>query len=204
MDDGTAERWLPVAGYEGLYEVSDQGRVWSVPRRDSMGRPQGGRYLSPKSTGSTGYLKVTLMRDGVSDQRLVHRLVLEAFVGRCPDDSETRHLNATRTDNRLANLAWGTSSENNYDIVALGHHHNASRDTCKRGHLLEGDNLRVEYKPDGTIKKRVCRECVRAYKLEWAARKAPCSICGEPQMAKGLCNRHYLQQWAVAKKADNQ
>ena len=202
MDDGTAERWLPVVGYEGFYEVSDQGRIWSVPRLDPTGRRQGGRFLKPKSSGSTGYLKVTLMRNGVSDQRLIHRLVLEAFVGACPDDSETRHLNATRTDNRLVNLAWGTSSENNYDIVAAGNHHYAKRDTCMRGHLLEGDNLRLKLAPDGTVKARICRQCNRERKAEWAARKPPCSVCGGPQMALGLCNRHYLQQWAAAKKAD--
>lgn len=200
MDDGTAERWLPVVGYEGFYEVSDQGRIWSVPRLDPTGRRQGGRFLRPTLL-STGYLAIALCRAGKTSRFLVHRLVLTAFVGPCPEGSETRHLNAVRTDNRVANLAWGTSSENNYDIVAVGNHHYAKRDTCTRGHLLEGDNLRIEYKQDGSVKARRCRQCAREHKAEWAARKPPCSVCGAPQMALGLCNRHYLQQWAAAKKA---
>jgi len=56
----------------------------------------------------------------------VHRLVLEAFVGTCPPEMETMHLNGCRSDNRLENLKWGTHEENidglrTLDVIAIKH-----------------------------------------------------------------------------------
>jgi transcriptional regulator with XRE-family HTH domain len=62
--------------------------------------------------GSHGYLYVTLRSN---KKYLVHRLVLETFVGPCPAEMECRHLNGIKTDNRLDNLCWGTRSENMQD-----------------------------------------------------------------------------------------
>lgn len=100
------EIWRSVIGWEGLYEVSDQGRVRSL-RRDT-------RTMSPGRKGS-GYLYVNLARGGARRTRHVHRLVLEAFVGPCPAGCETRHLDGDPANNRLENLAWGTSAENKQD-----------------------------------------------------------------------------------------
>lgn len=52
--------------------------------------------------------------------RQVHQLVLEAFVGLCPDGMECRHLNGVRDDNRLENLCWGTRKENQNDKIVHG------------------------------------------------------------------------------------
>ncbi len=59
----------------------------------------------------------------------VHRLVLLAFKGPRPDGQYCRHLNGVPTDNRLANLAWGTKSENTFDKVGHGTHPHASKTT---------------------------------------------------------------------------
>lgn len=66
-------------------------------------------------TNRGGYLMVILYQDGVAKQKQVHRLILEAFVGPCPDDMECCHNNGVATDNRLSNLRWDTHSENMKD-----------------------------------------------------------------------------------------
>jgi len=58
-----------------------------------------------------GYMTVTLSDNGKQKKRLVHKLVLEAFVGPCPEGMQTRHLKNDKLNNRLDNLKWGTLQE---------------------------------------------------------------------------------------------
>lgn len=114
------EIWRPVAVPEfgDFYEVSDQGRVRSLPRMGGY-RPVAGRVLKPGKHG-TGYLNIVMSIDGIRVYRLIHQLVLEAFVGPPEPGQEARHLNGDRGDNRLDNLAWGTSAENEADKLRHG------------------------------------------------------------------------------------
>ena len=91
------------------YFVSDDGSVWSAFR----GR---WRRLKPHPQ-SRGHCTVDL---GKRNTRFVHRLVLEAFVGPCPDGMECRHLDGNPGNNRLENLAWGTPKENAADSIRHG------------------------------------------------------------------------------------
>lgn len=108
------EEWRPVVGHEDRYEVSDQGRVRSLVHQSRWGprRRKEPRLLKP-DTMKGGYLRVTLARDGKNTRRPVHLLVLETFVGPCPDGHEGSHVNGNPADNTRSNLAWETSSENN-------------------------------------------------------------------------------------------
>lgn len=101
------ERWVPVVvpEFEDLYEVSDQGNI----RRASTKR-----VLKP-GNHPRGYLSAVLSGRGIRTTVLLHRVVLEAFTGPCPEGLETRHGNGVRTDNRLENLSWGTSADNELD-----------------------------------------------------------------------------------------
>lgn len=105
------ERWLPVVGFKGLYEVSDLGRVRSLDRVDGQGRFWPGRMFRP-SIRRDGYLTVRLSDGLRGHSRLVHKLVLDAFVGLRPDNKEARHRNGIKTDCGLANLSWSTHAEN--------------------------------------------------------------------------------------------
>ncbi|PVB19745.1 NUMOD4 motif-containing HNH endonuclease [Mycobacteroides abscessus] len=109
------EAWLPVVGYEGLYEVSHLGRVKSVRRKGLQGGFIGGKILRP-GPQRRGYLTVHLYdKSGCGSSKRVHRLVAEAFYGPGPEGCEVLHLNDIPGDNRLENLRWGTRSENELD-----------------------------------------------------------------------------------------
>jgi len=116
------EEWRPVVGYEGVYEVSSLGQVRSLDRwvRANSGRRRTGvRYFTPSPSGKSRKYKKVLLRNP-DKQHLVHRLVLEAFVGPRPDNCEARHLDGDPSNNRLDNLAWGTKAENEADKVKHG------------------------------------------------------------------------------------
>lgn len=111
------ERWLPVVGYEGLYEVSDLGRVRSLGR-DAIGRRRQTRILSPAICDR---YPTVLLSNIVAKSIRVHRLVLEAFVGPCPIGMEARHFPDRDTTNyRLDNLRWDTRKNNHADKIAHG------------------------------------------------------------------------------------
>ena len=115
-----AERWKDIPGFEGCYQVSDMGRVRSLDRvLDCEHRFGGraerhykGRILSARAK-DCGHVNVSL---GANRTRLVHRLVLEAFVGPCPQGMECLHKDGNPGNNRLDNLHWGSRYENRADM----------------------------------------------------------------------------------------
>ena len=117
------ERWLPVVGYEELYEVSDLGRIRSLSRMaGTRGGPNTrcipGRVLKPGFDGN--YCHFTPCAEGIQRTAKIHATVLDAFVGVCPEGQECRHLDGNKRNNRLANLAWGTKKENAADALRHG------------------------------------------------------------------------------------
>lgn len=152
------ERWEPIRGFDG-YEVSDLGRVRSLDRDDSIGRPRSGRILRP-APGGSGYLTVRPSTNARPVTRTVHSLVLEAFVGARPDGMEACHLNGNKLDNRAVNLRWDSSSANKLDMVRHGTHRQTRKTHCPQGHELTDSNLdqhRLE-----KYGQRTCLTCRRA------------------------------------------
>jgi hypothetical protein len=118
------EEWRPIAGFEGSYEVSDQGRVRSLTRYiyclgNQKKRRLRGRIMQPRLSGR-GYWAMALRLGNVQYQSLLHRLVCAAFNGPAPTDALCRHLNDDRLDNRAVNLAWGTPADNAQDSIRNG------------------------------------------------------------------------------------
>ena len=158
-----SSEWRSVVGYEGVYEVSDQGHIRSLDRHiEQVGRSGKlyQRFMRGHSmtltVGSHGYPHVNLRRAGTSNLSLVHRLVLEAFIGPCPEGMEACHANDIKADNRLANLRWDSSEANKRDMLRNGGHYQANQTHCKHGH---------EFTPENTIARgdggRGCRACKR-------------------------------------------
>jgi len=109
--------WASVPGYEGFYEVSNQGDVRSLTRSVNYGRHDRVTYQGRelKQFVSGRYLSVKLAKAGVTKTMYVHELVLRAFEGERPKLSERceiRHLDGDKLNNRLSNLKYGTVSEN--------------------------------------------------------------------------------------------
>jgi hypothetical protein len=165
-----AETWKPVVGFEGLYEVSDHGRVRSLDHsttgKDGRTRRYRGRELKPSRTGGNR-LQLSLSKEGVRTMKRPHQLVLEAFVGPCPPGHEGCHYDDDSTNNRLSNLRWGTSSENSHDLVRNGNHNHARKTECKYGHEFSPENTKVL--PDGT---RYCRACHRRRCAAYRSKKS--------------------------------
>ena len=109
-----------IPGFQG-YGVRSDGTVWSC-RIAKRGRPGaiGNHWQQLKPHIDRGYAQVALRRNGKLRSYRVHRLVLEAFVGPCPDGQECRHKNGVSTDNRLENLCWGTPKDNRADARRQG------------------------------------------------------------------------------------
>lgn len=152
------EEWRPVVGYQGLYEVSDEGRVkshyWSPPK------------ILKAGTVKAGYKLVALAQGGVSTSFNVHRLVLEAFVGPSPAGTECCHGPGGPADNRLSNLRWDTPTENHFDQVRQGTHGGIRKTHCPRGHRYSIENT-YTYK-----NRRNCKRCVQIRGAEYRKRKA--------------------------------
>ena len=170
------EEWLPVVGFEGIYEVSDHGNVRSLDRFIANPLPTGvmrrqfitGKQLKPGLAKSGAYPYVNLSK-GYKDQKSkhVHRLVMDAFVGPRPTGMHVRHLDGNPTNNKLSNLTYGTPSENGRDAVRHGRNRQANRTHCKRGHELSEPNLYP-----GRDGKRDCRICAHVRYQESKLRRA--------------------------------
>ena len=116
------EIWKPVVGWEGFYEISNMGRARSlgrlVPRDGRCLKYIQGRLI--KRSYTQRYVGIGLSRNGKVVNRMLHHLVLEAFIGPRPSGMEACHFNGVRTDNRLDNLRWDTKKANEADKVRLG------------------------------------------------------------------------------------
>lgn len=154
----STEEWRAIPEWEGFYEVSSFGRVRSLPR--VVYRSNGyvlnlkGKILKT-NPDTRGHHQFRLNRPGVRKIARVHRIVLEAFVGPCPEGMGALHWDDDKDNNHLSNLRWGTPTENQYDRVRNGSHPFASRTHCSRGHEYTEENI---YRKPGQ-NARLCRTC---------------------------------------------
>lgn len=110
------EIWKPVVGYEGFYEISNQGRV----RRIAGGHgAKPGLVLKPQ-VGSHGYPTVVLQKLGCATTVLVHRLVAISFLGNPGDGREVNHKDSNRQNPTLENLEWVTRKGNILHAIQKG------------------------------------------------------------------------------------
>ena len=101
------EHWKEIAGYEGLYEVSDLGRVKSLGNNKSRKE----RILKPWKTHD-GYLRVGLNKDGHRKPLLVHRLIADAFIPNTNNLETVNHKDEDKTNNTVSNLEWMSRADN--------------------------------------------------------------------------------------------
>ena len=158
---------MPVMGYEGLYEVSDLGRVRSVERvvvRSNGVTQKVAASIRATAPKQSGHLCLTLYRDGHGRRFQVHCLMLESFVGPRPPGLQGLHWDDDPTNNDLANLRWGTPGDNRRDEVRNGNHFWANKTHCPRGHPY--DDVNTVHSKSG----RECRICTARSRREWRQR----------------------------------
>ncbi|MEC1155035.1 NUMOD4 domain-containing protein [Cytobacillus horneckiae] len=109
------EIWQDIAGYEGLYQVSNKGRVKSLLRKnigsDGRNRTFKEKILKPISDRK-GYFQVGLCKNGKAKMFLIHRLVSVAFIPNPNNKPEVNHKDGDKINNYASNLEWNTSREN--------------------------------------------------------------------------------------------
>jgi hypothetical protein len=189
----TGTVWLPVAGYEGYYEVSDSGQVRSVDRstigRDGRRLFHAGKVRKQKMWRDL-YWQVGLSRHSTNRVWNIHRLVCEAFHGPPTPGQVVRHLNGDSKDNRPENLQWGTPAENTADMLKHGRCHWLNLTHCKHGHEFTPENTRVTVARSGG-QQRNCRECERLRSIPKnrkrdqkraaeSRRLLACQVCEQP------------------------
>ncbi len=125
FNDYSEEQWLPITGYEGLYEVSSNGRVKSLNRlidyKDcNTIRVHKGKLIK-RYINTHGYIQYYLRNNKKGNKHMSeHRLVAIAFIPNPEHKLYVNHKNGIKTDNRVKNLEWCTSSENNKHAYDTG------------------------------------------------------------------------------------
>lgn len=139
------------------YAVTRDGKVFVKRRIDSRGRKAGRRFLSPVRQINGRFL-VCLYSEGKSYQKQVHRLVLENFVGPCPEGMECRHLDGNPANNHLNNLKWGTKVENAKDRELHGR---TAKGLTNGMSILSEDQVRIIFDAynDGVATQRELAKC---------------------------------------------
>jgi hypothetical protein len=105
------EQWKPIIGFESIYEVSDHGNVRSI----KLGKL---KKISLDKTTNRQFLN--LWKNNKQNVVRIHKLVLEAFVGQCPNGLECCHNDGNSLNNHLSNLRWDTHTSNIHDRIKHG------------------------------------------------------------------------------------
>jgi len=115
------EIWKDIEGFEG-YQVSNYGGIKSCRPVNGIGGLKDIYRLLKLPVDRKGYYRIALRRNNKPIKMFVHRIVLETFVGLCPNGMEARHLDGNSQNNYVENLTWGTPTENRHDRIKHGTH----------------------------------------------------------------------------------
>jgi hypothetical protein len=130
------EIWKEIKGYEGIYEVSNLGRIKSLPRYKIR------TERISKAKVNVRYRKFTLSVDSIKVDKLVHVLVAQAFVPNPFNKNGVNHKDGDTWNNRADNLEWCTQGENNEHAKQMGLHHGFG-ETHYRSKLTESQAIEI-------------------------------------------------------------
>ena len=143
------ETWLPIPGYEGIYEASNQGRIRSLDRFVNHGLGSAKRKIKGRvlkcNPGNHGYPAVNLYKDGKVTFLCVHRLIALTFIGPCPKDHEVAHNDGNRLNPKASNLRYATRAENMQDAIkhgtaAVGYNNRMAKLSPEQVSAIKNDN----------------------------------------------------------------
>lgn len=165
------EQWRGIAGFDG-YEVSSFGNLRAMFSHNKRPFP---RTLNSRTSGR-GYHAIHLWRNGKRSKKMVHRLVVEAFIGHIPDDMVVNHIDGVKVNNRVDNLEIVTQFENMRHAARMKLLPNSKKTHCKHGHQFNKENTYIDR--EGF---RMCRACWKISKLRSHLRKHPASPVEAPK-----------------------
>jgi len=142
------EQWKDVVGYEGIYRVSNMGRIKSLSRKVDHEYSKKIFIKERILKGwliNSGYFSIGLSKDGYNSKKLIHRIVAEAFITNPENKPEINHKNGIKTDNRVENLEWCSSSHNKLHSFKMGLSPKPKRKGEKNGRskLTKNDVLQI-------------------------------------------------------------
>lgn len=117
------EEYRDIEGFNGLYQISNYGNVWSIISQKIL-KPS---FIKGSNSINYGAYCVTLYKHKKPHRRYIHILVCETFISSRPDGMQVRHLDSDTSNNRLDNLQWGTPKENCEDQIKTGNRAYGSR-----------------------------------------------------------------------------
>ncbi len=182
------EIWKDIVGYEGLYQVSNLGRVKSFDRYVRNGTSnkniKRGKILSPCVNPKCGYMQVNLIKDKNKKIKTIHRLVAEAFIPNLENKPCVNHIDGNKQNNKIDNLEWVTHSENTIHAIKMGlkinlkginHYKRAVNQYSIDGKFIKRWNSIKEIKKEWNLKSIHVSECCKGkiktslgYKWEYA------------------------------------
>lgn len=156
------ENWKGITGFESAYQVSDHGRVRSLPRvitrKDGVKKTVPGKIITP-NIQKDGRRAVRLWKNNTCTTVRVSTLVASAFISPKPPGLECCHNDGDNSNNHASNLRWGTRRENMMDKRGHGTDHQVNKSRCPRGHLHADWNNVPFFAKQG---RRSCLACSRA------------------------------------------
>ena len=115
------EVWKSISGYEQLYEISNLGRVKSLPRLIKARNPFISKeYIRKPVLYNNGYLCIRLSKDGFVKNHSLHRLIATEFLNKLDESYEVNHIDGNKLNNSLDNLEWVTKADNQKHAHKLG------------------------------------------------------------------------------------
>lgn len=122
MENMLPLKWLPVPGYEGIYQISETGLIKSVDRKVLHGE----RFINVKGKiisqriNNSGYKEVRLCHEGKTKTTFIHILKATAFIPNPENKKEVNHIDGNKLNNELTNLEWINHSENMKHAYSIG------------------------------------------------------------------------------------
>lgn len=151
------EIWKDIIGYEGLYQISNLGRVKSLSKEytksGSLSKKKE-KILNPHLNKKTNYNHYLLCNNGTKLTHLLHRLVAIHFIENNENKPQVNHINGIRNDNRIENLEWCTVSENQQHKFSILKYKNHTRNLTDK----DAENIILTYKNGGFTQRQLAKK----------------------------------------------